>query len=52
VPITAAGVAYQNLFTSFVTKWQGGHAGDLMGGLRKVDQQIDAQLKQAGGGVP
>ena len=52
VPITAAGVAYQDLFTAFVTKWQAGHAKDLAGGLKKVDNQIDAQLKQAGGGVP
>jgi multiple sugar transport system substrate-binding protein len=52
VPITAAGVAYQDLFTAFVTKWQAGHANDLTGGLKKVDKQIDAQLKQAGGGVP
>src|SRR6266508_2822448 len=52
VPITAAGVQYQDLFTSFVTKWQAGHAKDLAGGLKKVDKQIDAQLKQAGGGVP
>jgi hypothetical protein len=35
-----------------VTKWQAGHANDLAGGLKKVDKQIDAQLKQAGGGVP
>jgi multiple sugar transport system substrate-binding protein len=52
VPITAAGVAYQDLVTAFVTKWQAGHANDLAGGLKKVDKQIDAQLKQAGGGVP
>jgi multiple sugar transport system substrate-binding protein len=52
VPITAAGVAYQDLFTAFVTKWQAGHSKDLTGGLKKVDKQIDAQLKQAGGGVP
>jgi multiple sugar transport system substrate-binding protein len=52
VPITAAGVAYQDLFTAFVTKWQAGHAKDLTGGLKTVDKQIDAQLKQAGGGVP
>ena len=52
VPITAAGTAYQNLFTSFVSKWQAGRSKDLMGGLRNVDKQIDAQLKQAGGGGP
>lgn len=52
VPITAAGTAYQNLFTSFVAKWQAGRTKDLTGGLRKVDKQIDAQLAQAGGGGP
>jgi multiple sugar transport system substrate-binding protein len=52
VPITAVGVAYQNLFTSFISKWQAGHANDLRAGLRNVDQQIDAQLQHAGGGGP
>jgi multiple sugar transport system substrate-binding protein len=52
VPITAVGVAYQNLFTSFITKWQAGHVKDLQAGLRDVDDQIDAQLQHAGGGGP
>jgi multiple sugar transport system substrate-binding protein len=52
VPITAVGVAYQNLFTSFITKWQAGHVKDLQAGLRDVDKQIDAQLEHAGGGGP
>ena len=52
VPITAVGVAYQNLFTSFISKWQAGHVKDLQAGLRGVDQQIDAQLQHAGGGGP
>jgi multiple sugar transport system substrate-binding protein len=52
VPITAVGVAYQNLFTSFITKWQAGHVKDLRAGLRDVDKQIDAQLEHAGGGGP
>jgi multiple sugar transport system substrate-binding protein len=52
VPITAVGVAYQNLFTSFISKWQAGHVKDLQAGLRSVDQQIDAQLQHAGGGGP
>jgi multiple sugar transport system substrate-binding protein len=52
VPITAVGVQYQNLFTSFISKWQAGHVKDLKAGLRSVDKQIDAQLRQAGGGGP
>ena len=52
VPITAVGVAYQNLFTSFITKWQAGHVKDLQAGLRDVDKQIDAQLEHAGSGGP
>jgi len=52
VPITAVGVAYQNLFTSFISKWQAGHVKDLQAGLRGVDQQIDAQLQHAGQGGP
>ena len=52
VPITAVGVAYQNLFTSFISKWQAGHVKDLQAGLRDVDHQIDAQLQHAGGGGP
>jgi multiple sugar transport system substrate-binding protein len=52
-PITAAGNAYGTLIQAFTVKWQAGHAGDLKGGLRKLDKQIDAQLKQAqAGGVP
>lgn len=52
-PITAAGNAYGTLIQAFTVKWQAGHAGDLGGGLKKLDKQIDAQLKQAqAGGVP
>jgi multiple sugar transport system substrate-binding protein len=52
-PITAAGNAYGTLIQAFTVKWQAGHAGDLQGGLKKLDKQIDAQLKQAqAGGVP
>jgi multiple sugar transport system substrate-binding protein len=52
VPITAVGVAYQNLVTRFVAKWQAGHVKDLVAGLRQVDGQIDKQLQLAGGGGP
>jgi multiple sugar transport system substrate-binding protein len=52
-PITAAGNAYGTLIQAFAVKWQAGHAGDLADGLKKLDKQIDAQLKQAqAGGVP
>ncbi len=52
-PITAAGNAYGSLIQAFTVKWQAGHAGNLQDGLKKVDKNIDAQLKQAqAGGVP
>jgi multiple sugar transport system substrate-binding protein len=52
-PITAAGNAYGTLIQAFAVKWQAGHVSDLQGGLKKLDKQIDAQLKQAqAGGVP
>jgi multiple sugar transport system substrate-binding protein len=51
-PVTPIGAANQNLFAAFTQKWQAGHAKDLVGGLRKVDSQVNAQLKQAGAGVP
>jgi multiple sugar transport system substrate-binding protein len=52
-PITAAGNAYGSLIQAFTVKWQSGNAGSLQSSLKKVDKQIDAQLKQAqGGGVP
>jgi multiple sugar transport system substrate-binding protein len=52
-PITAVGNAYGTLITSFTSKWQAGHVGDLAAGLKKLDKNIDAQLAQAKkGGVP
>ena len=51
-PITPVGSAFGTFFNNFIDKYQAGHAGDLAGGLKKVDKQTDAQLKQAGGGVP
>ena len=52
-PITAAGAAYQELFSSWTTKWQAGKEKNLSAGLKAVDKQIDAQLQNAtGGGVP
>jgi multiple sugar transport system substrate-binding protein len=48
-PITAAGSANQELFQTFVVKWQTGKATDLSGGLADMDRQIDAQLDNAAG---
>jgi multiple sugar transport system substrate-binding protein len=49
-PITPIGAANQNLFSTFVNSWQAGHAKGLAAGLANVDKQINAALKQAGGG--
>jgi multiple sugar transport system substrate-binding protein len=51
-PITSAGAAYLDTFANFLAKWQSGKASDLGKGLQDVDKQIDAKLKQSGGGVP
>jgi multiple sugar transport system substrate-binding protein len=48
-PVTAAGSAYQELFTGFVNKWQAGRVDDLQAGLADIDKQIDAQLANAEG---
>lgn len=52
VPITTAGSAYLDTFANFLAKWQAGKVKDLGAGLREVDKQIDAKLKQSGGGIP
>jgi multiple sugar transport system substrate-binding protein len=52
VPITAAGAAHLDTFQSFLAKWQAGKVSDLDAGLDQVDKQIDAKIKQAGGGGP
>jgi multiple sugar transport system substrate-binding protein len=49
-PIVASGQAYTNLVQNFVTKWQAGSVSDLAAGLKKLDHDLDAQVKQAGGG--
>jgi len=49
-PIKASGVSYTNLVQSFATKWQAGKVKDMKSGLRDLDKQLDAQVKQAGGG--
>jgi multiple sugar transport system substrate-binding protein len=50
IPITAAGANHLTTFQNFIAKWQSGKAKDLASGLRGVDKQIDALLKQAGQG--
>ncbi|HEU5373122.1 MAG TPA: extracellular solute-binding protein [Gaiellaceae bacterium] len=49
-PITAAGVSYTNAVQNFATKWQAGKVSNLGSGLAKLDSQLDAMVKQAGGG--
>ena len=49
-PITAAGVSYTNAVQTFATKWQAGKVSNLSGGLASLDKQLDAMVKQAGGG--
>ena len=51
-PITAVGNAYGTLVQAFAVKWQAGHVKTLSDGLKKLDKDIDNQLKQAGKGVP
>lgn len=49
-PITAAGVSYTNAVQNFATKWQAGKVSNLASGLSNLDKQLDAMVKQAGGG--
>jgi multiple sugar transport system substrate-binding protein len=49
-PITAAGVSYTNAVQNFATKWQAGKVSNLSSGLASLDKQLDAMVKQAGGG--
>ena len=46
-PITLIGLDHLTTFTNFIVKWQAGKVKDLNGGLREVDKQIDAKIKQA-----
>jgi multiple sugar transport system substrate-binding protein len=48
-PITRAGSANQELFESWIGKWQAGKVSDLQSGLTGLDKQIDAQLANATG---
>jgi multiple sugar transport system substrate-binding protein len=49
-PITPIGLDHLTTFTNFIVMWQAGKGKDLPGGLREVDKQIDAKIKQAGKG--
>jgi multiple sugar transport system substrate-binding protein len=49
-PITASGVSYTDAVSNFFQKWQAGKVKNLGDGLKKLDSQLDAQVKQAGGG--
>ena len=57
-PITTIGLDHLTTFTNFLVKWQAGKVKpqNLVSGLRDVDKQIDAKIKQAdkggGGGNP
>jgi diguanylate cyclase (GGDEF)-like protein/PAS domain S-box-containing protein len=46
-PMTTLGAQYQDVVLTFLEEWQAGTASDLHAGLRAVDRQIDAQLRQA-----
>jgi multiple sugar transport system substrate-binding protein len=52
IPITSIGAAHGELIQSFFAKWQAGKVSDLNAGLRDLDKQIDAKIKQAGAGGP
>ena len=49
-PVTASGAAYQEIFESFIDKYQAGQVSDLQAGLEDTAQQVDAQEENASGG--
>jgi multiple sugar transport system substrate-binding protein len=49
-PPKASGAAYQEIFESFISKWQAGRVDDLQSGLEDVAKQVDAQEQNASGG--
>ncbi|HYJ75075.1 MAG TPA: extracellular solute-binding protein, partial [Kineosporiaceae bacterium] len=49
-PPSAAGSADQDTFAAMAEKFQAGSVGDLGSALAAADQQVDAQVAQAGGG--
>lgn len=50
VPITPIGADHLQTFSNFIAKWYSGKVKDLEAGLRDVDKQIDAKIKQTGEG--
>ena len=46
----ASGQSYTNLVKTFWQNYQAKGSKDLGGALKKLDSQLDAQVKQAGGG--
>jgi multiple sugar transport system substrate-binding protein len=50
VPITPIGADHLQTFSNFIAKWYSGKVNDLRAGLRDVDKQIDAKIKQSGEG--
>ena len=53
-PILASGQAYTNSVQRFFQNYQAGKVKDLQAGLKKLANELDAQVAQAkgGGGVP
>ena len=49
-PPKASGSAYQEIFESFISKWQAGRVDDLQQGLEDTAAQVDAQEQNASGG--
>src|SRR3954449_5921956 len=49
-PPSAAGSADQDTFAAMASKYQAGSINDLTSALAAADQQVDAQVAQAGGG--
>jgi len=47
-PSTPAGAEYQNLYGTWLVKWQSGRETDLTGGLAEVAEQIDDSIALAG----
>lgn len=51
VPITPIGADHLQTFSNFLPKWYSGKVKDVQAGLREVDKQIDAKIKQSGEGA-
>jgi hypothetical protein len=49
-PIMASGASYTNLVQTFWQNYQAKGSKNLGADLKKLDSELDAQVKQAGGG--